>query len=383
MKHELEQHYEIARLIAAKLTGTLTEEEATRLQQWLEVSPQHAEEYLQIRQRLLHDLKDTDRLDLFAEWRKFARRVGYRKKLYVRWSLAAAACVLFAIGMGIWFWPGGENTPVAVMKPAPHVKSYKAILVFDDNRQIPIDTSRRKIVVDERMSIAISGKTVTYERKEGVADSTVKYHTIKIPRGGEYSLTLADGSQVWLNSESLLTYPVTFTGDTREVYMEGEVCFDVTKNERQPFIVKTKDVSVKVLGTCFNMEAYPGESFVTATLVRGKIDVTGPSGSRIIGPDQQVIVGEGRLDVKQVYAEEYVRWITGVFCFTEAPLSEIMQKLARWYDVKVFFAAQSLKDIKFTMEVQRYEDISMILSKVEKIGRVRFTVNGDVVTVTD
>ena len=213
--------------------------------------------------------------------------------------------------------------------------------------------------------------------------STVEYNTLVIPRGGEYELELADGTRVWLNSESKLIYPVRFSGDIREVQMEGEICFQVAKNEKQPFIVKTKDVAVKVLGTLFNMEAYSDTRGVVTTLVEGRINVSNGQGERVVEPGQQVVATGDELVVTEVDAEQFISWTRGICFFNEASLEEIMEKLGRWYDMEVFFVSPSLKEAHFSLEIKRYDNIADVLGKIEKTGRMKFKVNGRTVMVEE
>lgn len=163
--------------------------------------------------------------------------------------------------------------------------------------------------------------------------------------------------------------------------MEGEVCFDVARKEEQPFVVKTAGLEVKVLGTLFNMEAYPEDLRVTTTLVRGKVEVTAGDNIRVLHPDQQLALEAGRFTLKQVVAEDYIGWTSGLFHFTEASLEEIMTKLARWYDVEFFFARPNLREAHFSLDIRRYENIATILLKLEKTGRARFRVSGKTVVI--
>ena len=163
--------------------------------------------------------------------------------------------------------------------------------------------------------------------------------------------------------------------------MEGEVCFDVAKNEKQPFVVHANKAEVTVLGTLFNVEAYSDEKTVTTTLVHGKVQVVQGSESYVMEPDEQVVIDEGRFTVKKVVAEDFVRWTSGVFSFTGTSLETIMDKLARWYDVEVFFQDSSLKDLHITLEVRRYDNIADILTKMEKMGLIQFDISNRTIIV--
>ena len=163
-------------------------------------------------------------------------------------------------------------------------------------------------------------------------------------RGSEYRLILSDGTKVWLNAESQLIYPVRLTGENREVIMKGEACFEVAKKEKQPFVVKVDEIEVLVTGTLFNVEAYPETKEVNMTLVEGRVEVKTEEHRQLLSPDEQALVDkqEGQIRVRKVVAEEYIGWTRGEFRFTRTRLEEVMTRLARWYDVEVFFAAQVL-----------------------------------------
>ena len=266
------------------------------------------------------------------------------------------------------------------------IKEYKARLILDDGRAVNItDTTSQIIAVSEGASVTTSGSGLKYEMKKDslASPARVKYNTLIVPRGGEYELLLSDGTRVWMNSESKLVYPVHFSGDFREVQMEGEVCFKVAKNERQPFIVKTQGISVEVLGTFFNVEAYPTDEVITTTLVEGRVNVSNGKQECVMSPNQQVIADGGQLVVREVDAAEVVRWIEGVCYFSETSLEDIMDKLARWYDVEIFFANASAKEAHFSLEIERYDNIAAVLSKIEKTGRVKFKINGRTVIVEE
>ena len=204
-----------------------------------------------------------------------------------------------------------------------------------------------------------------------------------VPAGQRAQITLADGTKVWLNAESQLIYPVRFTGENREVIMKGEACFEVAKKEKQPFVVKVDEIEVLVTGTLFNVEAYPETKEVKMTLVEGRVEVKTEEHRQLLSPDEQALVDkqEGQIRVRKVVAEEYIGWTRGEFRFTRTRLEEVMTRLARWYDVEVFFAVPDLKNARFTLNLERYDNINKILSKIEKTGRVHFRIQGQCIIV--
>ena len=383
--NRLTERYKIARLVARKVLGTLSEEEMGILEAWMAESGENREEIARVEQRLKRDIRRGRELNKEEEWKVFQRKLP--RKNTMRWWFSAAAMIVgVCIVVGVLQFRETEIVPVKLSQSAENrVKEYKARLILDDGRSVNImDSTCQTIAVSEGAEAMTSGSGLIYKTKDVVNTSTpVKYNTLIVPRGGEYELVLADGTQVWMNSESKIVYPVQFNGASREVQMEGEVCFKVAKNEKQPFIVKTKEVSVTVLGTFFNVEAYPDEKSITTTLVEGRVNVSDGKRSRVMSPNQQVIAEGNELMVREVDAAEVVRWIQGVCYFSETSLEDIMNKLARWYDVDVFFANASVKEAHFSLEIERYDNISTVLSKIEKTGRVKFKINGRTVIVEE
>ena len=378
---ELEKRYEIARLIACELIGVLSGREAEDLEVWKNSSEKHAREYMEIRERLLRDIDYPDYLELKQEWEGFEQKLFRKKRVFNWWVTVAAAWVVICLGI-TFLWMREPVAEPVVAGTSGGTKGFRATLILGNGEQVSIgDSSSQTIAVAGGTTIVTTGKMVKYDAGKEDREEKAEWNTIVVPRGGEYELVLADGTRVWLNSESRLTYPVRFTGELREVKMEGEICFDVARKEEQPFVVRTADLAVKVLGTLFNMEAYPEDSRVTTTLVRGKVEVAVGDKTQVLQPDQQLAVEAGRFTLKQVVAGDYIGWTKGLFHFTEASLEEIMTKLARWYDVEFFFAKPDLKEAHFSLDIQRYENIATILSKLEKTGRARFRVSGKTVVI--
>lgn len=378
---KLSKRYQIARLIARRIAEGEDAEKDRELEAWLAESEAHRQEYEDICRRLRQDLLKTDGPDLSAVWKEVERRLPGRKRRLRAWHIAAAACIVAALGISMLQWFRTE--PEAPVTVAENSKAYKAKLILGNGKEINLADSSHYLIAEEAgTSISSAGNAVRYESK-GAANETVQTNTIIIPRGGEFRLELADGTQVWLNSESKLTYPVQFTGKTREVEMEGEVCFDVAKNAEQPFIVRTGDASIKVLGTLFNVEAYVDNGRITTTLVEGKVEIQSGNERQELLPDRQAVITEKGIQVKEVHARDYISWLSGEFNFTETSLEEIMQKLSRWYNFEFFFANQEVKEAHFSLKIKRYENVADILKKIEKTGRAHFNINGRTIIVSE
>ena len=190
-------------------------------------------------------------------------------------------------------------------------------------------------------------------------------------------------TRVRLNADSELRFPSPFTGKERMVYLKGEGYFEVQRDSTAPFRVVANDAIVEVLGTKFNISAYPGNDKSFTTLVSGSVKVGAYLGdeSVVLKPDEQAILSHGEVQVKKVNAEDYVSWVNGRFYFEKMPLEEILVQLERWYDLQVFWASEELKVYEFTGAVWRDNTIRQTLDMIEKTTDVRFTVSGRTVMV--
>ena len=294
------------------------------------------------------------------------------------YNLAMSALIFLgfcAMGAGAFLWmQAEEEVPVTV---STNTKSYQAVLILGDGERVTLNDSTRQFITEKAGTrISTEGNTVRYEAQE--ESETTEMHTLLIPRGGEFHMELADGTQVWLNSESKLTYPARFTGGTREVAMEGEVCFQVAKNEAQPFIVRTGGIAVKVLGTVFNVDAYPDNGRIATTLVEGKVEACFGKGHVVMEPGMQVAYDKAkrRADYFPVEAMRFISWKDGYYDFEDMTLGELMRIFTRWYDVKVQFADPALQNLQFSGKLRRYDKVADLFKQLEYTGDVLFDVKG-------
>ena len=213
----------------------------------------------------------------------------------------------------------------------------------------------------------------------------IQYNILQIPRGGEYSVTLQDGTVVNLNSASELRYPVQFAGTERKVFLTGEAYFQVTKDTAHPFRVESEAQVVEVLGTQFNVYAYGHEEQTYTTLVEGKVAVTASaSGQHVqLMPGQQASLGRqgGEIVVGEVNIQQVVDWKNGMFVFDDLSLEAILRKVARWYDVEVFYRNQQAKAIVFKGNLPRYGELPELLKVLENSSEVHFSLKGNTLIV--
>ena len=388
MDEKLKTRLDIARLFAKKLADGLDEEETRRLEQWLAESPRHAAEWERLRQevapggRSVELQREGARL-VERRWREFRQRVmGGRLRLWVR-AMRYAAIVLVPLAAAAYLWTMFHPAEPATEAEMPIVPgTFRAQLTLDDGRTVSLDSAAfRSIGQLPEATVEVADRVLTYTRSNHAAPAEVKYNTLEIPRGGEYALQLADGSRVWLNAETRLRYPVAFTGTERRVELTGEAYFEVSKDATRPFIVQANGVDVRVLGTSFNVAAYGAE--VVTTLVEGRVAVEAGSERVTLEPDRQAVWDGERMEVRQVDASNYGLWRKGIFYFEDRRLEEILDALARWYGVEVFYVNPETKDMRFTVEIKRYENIDAILRRIAQTERVHFGVSGRTVTVQE
>lgn len=226
------------------------------------------------------------------------------------------------------------------------------------------------------------------DRKEsdrGKREASVEYNELSIPKGRSYSLVLSDGSKVWLNAQSKIKYPVRFIKNERRVYISGEAYFEVVKDDKTPFLVETSDYSVKVLGTKFNVNAYPDERVGATTLVSGSISIPSTEGAdRLILPGEQFQFNKDSKSVivEKVNTDLFTSWIDNVLIMDQMPLEEIFKILNRRYEINLFFDDESIKKETFSGAIPLNDYLSIILNQISKVSNVDFQIEGSVVIVS-
>ena len=383
----LKKRLDIARLIAEELTGTIDERDRAVLTRWLDEDERHRKEYTNILESLKTGnevCKDQERGRQIMEsrWRTVKSHTIRKTVRWITWSKYAAVILLF-VSMGIfWFVNEEEQEVENVAVTKIEHGSMKAQLVLANGRRVDlVPETNLQLEEEGGTRILTLDNMVKYSGMDSlVGQSTeVKYNTLIVPRGGEFSLELADGTRVWLNTESKLRYPVAFTGDERRVEMDGEVYFEVAKNREKPFVVTVNGVDIRVLGTSFNVSAYQED--VVTTLVTGKVQLKKGDEQVVLLPNQQAIWSDDKFKVKQVDARNYVLWKEGIFYFEDVDLEMILDDMARWCNVNIFYVNPTLKKMKFSVEIKRYEDINEILRRIEQTKRVKFEIKDRTINV--
>ncbi|TDO22891.1 FecR family protein [Pedobacter duraquae] len=298
-----------------------------------------------------------------------------RKLSWFNFPAAAAAIALITLSAALYFYTQKEPKETPKVNYANTIKpgSNKAILTLDDGSNITLNNSENSILANEGTAIIkneVGGKLV-YQTSGSPAQKD-RFNTITIPRGGQYQLQLPDGTQVWLNAESSLRFPVAFNGADRKVELKGEAYFEVAKNKAKPFRVISNGTETEVLGTHFNINAYDQQS--TTTLVEGSVRLKKEGKSAILKPGEYgTIDGTSNFSIAKADLEATVAWKNGMFIFHDENIRSIMAKVSRWYDVDVSYTGNTAnKD--FYGKTSRYKNVDELLKNMELTGTVHFKI---------
>lgn len=373
-------------LIWKKIHQSLTDEEELLLQRWLNESDSH-QHYFDETIRYYHKDSDCDEdeSDTRAAWEELKIR-GKSKHKYTSWiiSLSAAAAVFLVF---TWLFPIQDKNEIVRENKVELIKpgSNQATLILDDGSVLDLASSKKLQLTEGGSDINIEGTKLEYTENSKVAQE-IKYNTLSVPRGGEFFLQLADGTKVWLNSETVLRYPVQFNGSERRVELTGEAFFEVTKDEKVPFLVESGDQTVRVLGTEFNISSYKENPIIYTTLVKGSVEVylkneLGNGRKLAINEQSATNTVKTQISKRKVDPYQFIAWKEGRFVFEDQNLGEIMNTLSKWYDVEVVFTREDLKSIRFTGDLPRYSNFDEILTKIGKTNEVKFRIENKIITI--
>lgn len=315
-------------------------------------------------------------------WQKLQQTIVRRRmrRIALR-SVATAASVLLILGLTYTFslykHSNNDIAPSATVASFPETGSRKAVLTLEDGEVVDLSVKEGEISKEISNN---ADEMLTYSATTQAKNVPVKYNTLTVPRGGEYQLVLSDGTKIWMNAESSLRYPVSFSGK-REVTLSGEAYFEVAKDATHPFIIHVENNAIEVLGTKFNVSAYPENNMYT-TLAQGSVKVSNNEGSITLTPNQQAIIQpEGGISVQQVDASLYTSWTTGTFEFKQTRLKDIAAQLSRWYNVNFQFASKELGQKNFAGVIFRNEELSLAIEIIEDVSDVKFIRSGDVIRI--
>ncbi|WP_316817502.1 FecR family protein [Pedobacter nyackensis] len=367
--------------------GTPEEQEIARY--WLHQL--HQDEDSELSEQELEALS----ADLWSDIQE--KRIPEIKKRRLLWStVAAAACLMLVCSAAFYFYRNSNsknNTLIPSYAQDVQAGGSKAYLTLADGRKISLtDVSNGAIATQAGIKIIKTPNgqliyTITDQKAIGKGDH---YNLIETPRGGQYQLNLPDGTKVWLNAASSLKYPVDFSSKkVRKVELTGEAYFEVAKvtgkgkegnkqEGRMPFIVVADKQKIEVLGTHFNVNAYHDEHSIRTTLLEGSVKV---NDRIVLAPGEQSSFSGRELNVKAVNASDVIDWKNGEFIFNKEPLTDILRKVSRWYNVDIVYTRSEADVPTFTGSVSKFENVSVVLRMLEETSDVRFSIVGKTIRV--
>lgn len=292
--------------------------------------------------------------------------------------IAAAASILLVCCAGGYLLLH-KDTPVqtaAVIKHDVDPGGTKAILTLSNGQKIVLNNQQGTIASQGKTNITLSRQgNLNYQANENTTEEL--YNTLTVPIGNHRDLTLADGTEVSLDAGSSITYPVAFTKADRKVTITGQAYFKVKHDAAHPFFVKVKDLTIQDIGTEFNINAYDDEGNIKTTLVEGSVKVEGT----IIKPGQQAIASNNNIEVKNTDIEAVTAWKNNDFLMRDQDLKTTMRQIARWYNVKIVYD-EVPAGFQVYVNVSRNRKLSAILAAVARAGKVKFSIDGQTVTVS-
>lgn len=368
---------EILALLKKYQEGTLSNEDKDKVDAWYLHKASNSN--LQLNE---YELEDS------YEYLKAKLPLKQETKVIRIWPrVAVAASIAVMLGTGIfYFTKTKEQIPQVAEKPQEIAPGgNRGILTLSNGKQIVLaDISAKDTIAKEGEEDEVTIKmgangVITYiinpNTVASKADANL-FNTLSTPTGGQYNIVLADGTKVYLNAVSSIKYPTQFNGDQRIVELDGEAYFEVAKNKNKPFIVKSGDQDIEVLGTHFNLHAYDNESVVKTTLLEGSVAVNYKNQKAILKPGQQSNVSDkfNKITIKQVDTEAAIAWKNGRFKFDNADLKTIMRQLERWYGIKVEYRGD-VSDVRFNGGTFMNKNLSEVL-KVLELSNIKFKVEG-------
>lgn len=372
----------ISDLIYKSLTDALKGNEADILEAWLR-HPENAKFYMELKNsgRLYDGVLEMQYADVEEAWQGLSRQVtDVRRRRRWRWIVGCAASLVVAV-VGVWLFSGGrEETSLPLARAEVLPRQAPVTLKSATGEMVYIEDSVKTLILPKEEKRETPAAAIKKEAGESLlpAERRPANNVLTTSAGSTIEITLYDGTRVWLNAGSELEYPPAFASDRREVMLRGEGYFEVAKDVRRPFIVRTPSARLEVLGTSFNVLASREGECVT-TLVEGRVKVADSLRNEVIlSPGQQAeLASPGSWQVREVDTRYYTAWREGLFAFRDCTLKEIITTLSAWYGATFFFGDSQLASIRYTTMLHRYERVDDVLRILEVVGDFRCEPKGN------
>lgn len=378
----------LKKIIVKDILGSASGEERRLLDEWRNQSEEHRRLYEKLVSGsfLEKAVSDNNKALRRREWKRLEARIVRqrgRSVRLIRFRVVAAVCIL-ALGIGaVGLWSNSrQDRGGSPLAGSIRVGSPKAIVELAGGQQFLFNKDTTLRLEAQGIQLVSSRDTLDIIQPVIAGERGEEYNVVRIPHGGEYITRLPDGSVVHLNAGSELKVPVYFGTESREVWLRGEGFFEVVHRENLIFTVHTDKADISVLGTEFDVRAYTDEKEVVTTLVQGAVGVSsGRTYDRLKPGEQARIAGKGDVRVAEVDIYPFIAWKNGRMVFENERLEKIMAELQRWYDFELFYADPDVKEMHFTIDILKYEEISKVLNLMERMNKVKFTQKGRTVVV--
>lgn len=382
----MQEEKNIESLIFRYLQGEATAQEEKVIEEWVNQDSANKQVYDRLRSELflkkdLSDLfklvdgkKGTARIQRMRKQVMDQTNIATRGLVWRSWMSYAAACVIILIGFSVFFirlerTEEEKDRSAAITKANPiQPGKNKAIMILDNGDAIELR--------NDEAGVKVVNGTAVYSNGENIGPANEKNSSIivKTPRGGQYVVQLPDGTKVYLNSESSLKYPNYFFGSKRTVELKGEAYFEVVKSDI-PFMVKSRDQELEVLGTSFNLSAYDDLNYIQTTLVEGKVKIKYQGKYDVLTPGLQLTTSAQDRQIARVDTDIYTAWKDGAFSFSDESLESIMKRASRWYDVDIIYSDDKLKSMRFEGYVSKFSEMQTLLQTLRLAGEVDFKIS--------
>ena len=390
----------IAEIILKIRFGTATEDEKQQVENWVAEKEEHRLLYEKIvsGKSIAEYLKKEGDVKAVTDIKAVSARVRERiqekemgkRRVLRKWYAVTGAASLIGISLGGVFLNHEDRESVALVENNPEqVVNEKVMLVLSDGQTIGLAHQGTDSIYIGQATIIKKENQLAYQRRQDTLGTRVEEERNRIITtvGGDYCFILSDGTKVWLNAESELDFPVDFVGKERVVRLKGEAYFEVKPDAAHPFIVETRGVRTRVLGTSFNIKAYDNEESIFTTLLTGKVKVSAigeENESVVLTPGMQSEWQENgqKMSVKKVNAENFTAWRQGAFMFDNENIMVVTRVLERWYGLK-FIYNENVHEHTFSGRLSKDEPLESILETLTFTGGPQFKIEKDVVYIIE
>ncbi|WP_411029284.1 FecR family protein [Spongiimicrobium sp. 3-5] len=372
------------KIVVKKLNNSLTPEEEIIFDQWYNESDKHKQFFTNVKKNYG---QDPELVDIEKGWSVIEKRIEKKRVSIPYWKYAVAASIALAVAVFYYTNSVGENaspteTMVTTQKTEIVPGSNKAVLTLEDGSEVALEEGKAY----QSSNLKSNGKALIYETNAKPKAKEVVYNYLTVPRGGEFHIKLSDGTEVWLNSDSKLKYPVVFDTSSRRVeLLYGEAYFDVSPSSEHNgsnFVVSSYNQDLEVLGTEFNVKAYKEDAMITTTLVEGSVRIDNGGNENELSPSQQSKINRitNEVSITEVDVYDEISWKNGLFSFKNKSLRDIMTVLSRWYDIDVEIGENTVVDeVTFNGVFNRERSIEEILKIIENTNEAKFEIYGKTV----